>query len=253
MGTESRWLRLNVDWDETPWVDELSNSAQLAWIKLLCHVKRDGLNGRARAQAIGIASRKWGIAKEFIEEMIAAAIANEALSDNEGRWIVRAWATYQNPETARRATWREVSRDSHGTVTGESTTPIRVTETETRDIDAKASSTKRARPKKENPAFDPAFRVVAATYKALGWPEAKAEDIKPHLKATSPVHLLISEFGEEGTSKLFLFAHKNWATPPTWKSVFSNRGQLSEQMKGRTNGAVKAKELSREELEAISR
>jgi hypothetical protein len=87
-----------------------------------------------------------------------------------------------------------------------------------------------------NQPFSRAMRVLSRVYAALGWAEPKHSDVRVHLKEESPIQILISEFGEETAGDLFLFAHRTWSTPPTWKSVGAQRNQLYEQLKAERAG-----------------
>ena len=99
MAADSRWLRLNVDWDDSEWVNDLEPLGQLAWIKLMCHVKRDGHAGRVRALSTIVASRKWNIPKGAIEEMLSLAEACGALAIEGEAWVLLNWNKYQGDST----------------------------------------------------------------------------------------------------------------------------------------------------------
>ena len=102
MASESRWFRLNVDWDDTEWVYLLSPQAQLAWIKLLCLVKRDGRNGAVKALSEAVACSKWRItADNAVSEMLAAAKAQGALIEEDARWRIARWDLYQTVDATR--------------------------------------------------------------------------------------------------------------------------------------------------------
>jgi hypothetical protein len=119
-----RWLRLDAQWDDTEWVMMLGPLGQLAWIKLLCYVKRDGRRGTAYALGPKAAAKKWGVPVRSVEEMLEAATKDEALCVvvDEGRsekWEVRNWKEYQEPDrTAAKRKRRQRERESHGDVTG---------------------------------------------------------------------------------------------------------------------------------------
>lgn len=88
-------MRLNIDFDDSDWVDSLSAESQLAWIKLLCHAKRDGSRGKVRVLGSTRAASKWKVKPKSVTDMIAAAIADGALVIENDTWIVTKWAVYQ--------------------------------------------------------------------------------------------------------------------------------------------------------------
>lgn len=94
--TESRWMRLNIDWDDSPWLFTLSAESQLAWIKLLCHVKRDGRAGTVKALATIVAAKKWGVGEEAVVKLLQAAVNDGALESNGETWVITNWDKYQD-------------------------------------------------------------------------------------------------------------------------------------------------------------
>lgn len=90
-------IRLYVDWDEAPWMDGLSGAAQIAWLHLLCHVRRCGTAGRSRALHSTVAARRWDLAESDIVAMEAAAIAGGVLHRVGREWIVVDWKQYVPP------------------------------------------------------------------------------------------------------------------------------------------------------------
>jgi hypothetical protein len=131
----SRWIRLNIDWDDSPWVFVLAAGSQLAWIKLLCHYRREIRGGGCKALAPFVAAKKWGVGEEDVEKMLRAAVEHGALEAEGGVWTITGWDDYQNPETVRKANQRGACPgtvpDNGGTVpdslscaTTTTTTPI---------------------------------------------------------------------------------------------------------------------------------
>ncbi|MGV3613865.1 MAG: hypothetical protein ACO1SV_00900 [Fimbriimonas sp.] len=103
MSRESRWVRLNVDWAMTKWLEGLPWPQRAVWPLLLCHVKVHG-NGRgwckemsatafARMHDLPLAE-----ASAFLE---AAVAAGALLADAEG-WRIAQWETYQSPDAWRK-------------------------------------------------------------------------------------------------------------------------------------------------------
>lgn len=139
------WLRLQCDWMETEWLVVLSAESRLAWIQLLCLVKERGgkRGGTIKAMPPMVFAKRNYIGEEAVEQMLRAAKAAGALIEEDGEWTIGEWDKYQNPETSRKAKWREHNNvpecpghvpDMGGTTTdgdGRTGTPVRATETGT--------------------------------------------------------------------------------------------------------------------------
>jgi hypothetical protein len=96
-----RWVRLDVGWDDSEWLAELSPAAQLAWVKLLCHTKRDGVRGVSKALAPAVAARRWGVPAGAVREMVEAARRDGAIQEDNGSWSICGWDQYQSDPKAR--------------------------------------------------------------------------------------------------------------------------------------------------------
>jgi len=121
-----RWLRLDAQWDDSDWVALLEPLSQLAWVKLLCYVKRDGRRGTAYALSPRAAAKKWGVPAQAVEDMIVRASEDGALVVEGGAWVVVKWSEYQEPDptaTDRKRKQRakpDTVAESHTHVTPES-------------------------------------------------------------------------------------------------------------------------------------
>lgn len=93
-----RWIRVNIDFDDSPWLFVLSAESQLAWLKLLCHVKRDGSRGECKALSTIVAAKKWGVGEESVAKLLQAAVSDGAMSLEDGLWRVTSWARFQEPD-----------------------------------------------------------------------------------------------------------------------------------------------------------
>jgi hypothetical protein len=124
-------MRLDTGIFDSEWVYLLSPMAQLAWIRLLLHVKTEGVKGTAKALSVPVASKKWGIPESDIQAMLTAAREDGALAEG-AEWSVTNWLKYQESPSAERVRKHRALQDAN--VTPESVTDgysCRVTETET--------------------------------------------------------------------------------------------------------------------------
>jgi hypothetical protein len=103
MAKSQRWMRLDTGIFDSEWVYMLDPLAQLAWIRLLLHVKTEGVKGTAKALSVPVASKKWGIPESDIRAMLAAAREDGALAEG-AEWSVTNWAElYDSTPYYRRA------------------------------------------------------------------------------------------------------------------------------------------------------
>lgn len=108
--SDSRYILLDVCWDESRFAFSLSEGSQLAWIKLICQVRRDCLQnsgGRAKRLDPLVASRKWGVGEESVVKMEAAAVEAGELVIEHGDWIVQDWARFQGKDAERKRRQRD--------------------------------------------------------------------------------------------------------------------------------------------------
>lgn len=96
-----RWIRLDVGWDDSDWIAELSTGAQLAWVKLLCHCKRDGVRGVCKAISPSVAARRWNVTADDVREMIEAGRRDGAIHYEDGTWTLTTWTHYQGDPSNR--------------------------------------------------------------------------------------------------------------------------------------------------------
>lgn len=102
--TGFQWIRLDVDWDASEWLDALPWAARAVWPVVLCHVKVFG-NGRGSCKALSAErlARTHDIPVECVRALLDAACSGEspALVITGDRWTVTSWARYQTPDAAR--------------------------------------------------------------------------------------------------------------------------------------------------------
>lgn len=110
-----RFVAVSLDCFTTEWIYALPNEAQLAWIRLLIHVKQTGSKGVIRALSPRIAAQQWGISAQAIEHLIGAAKEAGAIIEEEGKWTLVNWANYQLDGAAERMRrYRERQKDADG-------------------------------------------------------------------------------------------------------------------------------------------
>jgi hypothetical protein len=156
----------------------LEPAAQLAWIKLLCYVKRDGRKGEAAMMTPKVAAKRWDVSVRAVQEMLRAAVEEkDGGLKVEGRsWQVVKWDEYQEPDrTAATRKRRQRERESHGGVTG--VTPMSRRDTVARDhrpptTDRTAPSSEGAVPHQRARGVDP-IRSVKGMY---GWEGSEGTD-----------------------------------------------------------------------------
>lgn len=94
----ARWIRLNVDWEDSAWLDAISGQAAGCWPRLLCLAKRDGKGGRFKQPDSSVLARRWRVPRQAVDELIAAAIKDGALEADSGFLTVVNWAQFQEPD-----------------------------------------------------------------------------------------------------------------------------------------------------------
>lgn len=91
-----RWIRVDVDWDDSEWLFFGSALVSLAWVRLLCFVAKRGSAGACRADETAlVGDGKIPLAK--FREMIDLAQHAGDLSVRNGLWIVADWDRFVVP------------------------------------------------------------------------------------------------------------------------------------------------------------
>lgn len=98
MSAPRRWLRLDMDWEDSPWLDALDGTAAGCWPRVLCLMKRTGVNGVCKRPDIGVLARRWRVDASAINTLVGAAVQHGALVIDEETWTVTGWEKYQNPD-----------------------------------------------------------------------------------------------------------------------------------------------------------
>jgi hypothetical protein len=152
----SRWVRLDVCWEDADWLDALDGTAAGCWPRVMCLVKRDGVRGACKRPSLAVVARRWRVPIEAVQALEEAAIAAGALERTDDEWRITTWDDIQPSDATAAERMRrhrkERSRLSplrRNTVTDPEhrdnpVTLSRATETETERVqkDADASSSK---------------------------------------------------------------------------------------------------------------
>jgi len=251
---ESRWLRLNVDWDDSPWLFTLSEGSQLAWIKFLCYVKSLGTSGRVRALEPLIASRKWGMGEESVSKMLQAGVNDGAIIVENGYWVVVNWSKYQGRDETnaeRQKRYRESRREPDGpqkeasnavTSNGTVTDSNAVTLSRDRDSDIDRDNTKTKTTQQTREAVEPPRHrsgdeledawnrfIKAYPFRSDESPSTRLKNQFTELwKARQDLESIIAGAGRYrefvrafGTESQFIARASNWLRESRWEAEYT--------------------------------
>jgi hypothetical protein len=99
-------------------------------------------------------------------------------------------------------------------------------------------------------------QVLTIVQKSIpGWPAPVRNDVLKGLGRNGDGHImqLVKQYGVEVAAHLFVHAQRTWSKPPTWPSVFTQRGQLHSQLKPAGITSEEAQELTDEQLRMVAR
>ncbi len=121
-----RWIRLDVTWSQSEWIEDLPPASRLAWIELLCFVKTNGVAGSVKKPSPAYLARIWGLSKSSVEVMLAAASHDEAIFQDRENLMVTGWGVRQSdPKAAMRMTaYRERLKGESPNLGLEAVTPV---------------------------------------------------------------------------------------------------------------------------------
>jgi hypothetical protein len=115
-----RWLRLNMDYADSPWLDALPGDTRRIWPDLLCWAKAKGTGGVCRAPDLVVLSKRIDAPKERIASLIHAAVQDGALEVTKEQWTFTNWTKW-NPYDA---TATERKRKQRAKGKGDNTVPF---------------------------------------------------------------------------------------------------------------------------------
>lgn len=90
-----KWIRLDVEWEESGWLDAMSGQAAGCWPRLLCHVKLRGKKGRCHSPDPSVLARRWRVTRQAVDELIAGAVKDGAVVIHGDELEVTNWTAYQ--------------------------------------------------------------------------------------------------------------------------------------------------------------
>lgn len=97
-GAPRRWIRLDADWEESPWLHALEGDAAGCWPRLLCWVKLRGKGGRCRWPTPAVLAHTWRVPEPVVGRLLAGALDDGAVVREENELLVTNWDTYQEPD-----------------------------------------------------------------------------------------------------------------------------------------------------------
>lgn len=107
MKVQGRWIRLDVDWQQSAMFDDMSPAERLAWVLLLCEAKSHGTGGVISLRPIEFA-RRMRLDRDCVTNSFSGAEAHGALqierpNSDDGRWTLRIvnWKRYQESTAVR--------------------------------------------------------------------------------------------------------------------------------------------------------
>jgi len=115
MPNPRRWLRLDMDWEDSPGLVALDGTAAGCWPRVLFWVKRSGSGGRCRRPDTGVIARRWRVPLEAVEALLTAALLDGALRIEADAWVLVNWSAYQEVDsTAADRKRRQRAKEAEG-------------------------------------------------------------------------------------------------------------------------------------------
>ncbi len=98
MAAPRRWIRLDMDWDDSEWLLELDGYSASLWPRVLCWIKKSGIKGRCRAPSLKVLAARWKVSQTTVAKLVDAAVEDGALVIQKDEWVVANWDRYQEPD-----------------------------------------------------------------------------------------------------------------------------------------------------------
>lgn len=203
MAAKVRWIRLNVNWSEDGWLDNLPWEVRAVWPEWLCLVKDNGRNGVMPVTPLHRLAGSRNIPVDCVRSLLQAAIAEGAVQEIDGEWITVNWQRYQEVDSTnaeRQARHRESqkrlaqSNESNGVMpvivepcNGDNTVTLsRVTTRPPDSNSPPATQTPQgevAKPRKSGPVIPESIEVAIEYGKTIDLAEEDCRDWWDHFKS----------------------------------------------------------------------
>jgi hypothetical protein len=162
VSAEGRWIRLQADYLNTRWLEEIGYPFNRLWPDVLCHVKLYGNNrGATKSLSVRTFARITGAPDADVQTLLDAAFKTGALLLDGDRWIIASWADYQSPDAERKRKERtgqsadvpDIPKLSRTNATCPVSCHATLTETETKTGEGEEPPKPPSAPKERKPAF----------------------------------------------------------------------------------------------------
>jgi hypothetical protein len=100
MSVSAPWIRLAIDWQDSPMFgrehgdSDAKMGVRLAWVALLCHTKTKGRGGKVSLRKPAFC-RDYNLTAEAVDEMLRRATAHGAVKVNDDLVTFKCWKCYQ--------------------------------------------------------------------------------------------------------------------------------------------------------------
>ncbi len=102
MAGSGRWIRLDVNWDDSAWLADLPWPVRAVWPLILAHVKTMGSGGVCEAPNMRRFCAAHDVPQECVEAFLDGAHRAGAMNVEGSEWTVVKWRTYQESDSAER-------------------------------------------------------------------------------------------------------------------------------------------------------
>jgi len=113
MAGSGRWIRLDVNWDDSDWLADLPWAVRAVWPLILAHVKTMGTGGVCEAPNTRRFCAAHDVPQECVEALLEGAVAHGAMEVGQ-TWRIVRWADYQRSESYERVQrFRQRTAEQH--------------------------------------------------------------------------------------------------------------------------------------------
>lgn len=167
-----RWIRLDADWEESPWLHELAGESAGCWPRLLCWVKLRGQRGRCRWPSSAVLAHGWRVPRSVVENLMAAALGHGAITRDGDDLVVAKWEEFQEPDRTAAERMRKMRAKDADVTAGYGVTARNPSRD--RDVDVDRDRDKKKPTPKKHASYSPEFEDVWRVHPR--GPKAKASE-----------------------------------------------------------------------------